>query len=116
MKIRSEPYLKPYSRDLRNNMTEAERRVWYYIRNKQLEGIQFYRQRPVGPYIVDFYCPRKRLIIEIDGSQHLTPEGLKKDAIRDAFLRKLHFRVLRFNNSEVMTNIEGVIERVMEYL
>jgi very-short-patch-repair endonuclease len=68
--------LKKYSQELRKNMTETEKLVWSTVRGRQVEGLQFYRQRIIGNYIVDFYCPRVNLIIEIDGGQHYTDEGV----------------------------------------
>ena len=79
--------LKKYSRELRRNMTEAEIFVWSNLRKKQLNGLQWYRQRVIGDYIVDFYCPVKKLVIEIDGSQHYSEEMLKADAKRDRYLQ-----------------------------
>jgi len=70
--------LKKYSQELRKNMTDAERLLWSKLRVKQLKGLQIYRQRIIGNYIVDFYCPKANLIIEIDGGQHYTDEGIKK--------------------------------------
>ena len=72
------PKLKKYSQELRKNMTDAERQLWSKLRGKQLKGLQIYRQRIIGNYIVDFYCPKANLIIEIDGGQHYTDEGIKK--------------------------------------
>ena len=90
--------LKQASRDLRNNMTEAEQLLWSRLRSKQLLGLQFYRQKPLLNYIVDFYCPAANLVIECDGSQHYTYEGLEADRVRDEALGELGFIVLRFNN------------------
>ena len=97
--------MKPYnknltqaSRDLRKNMTEAEQLLWSRLRSKQLLGLQFYRQKPLLNYIVDFYCPAANLVIECDGSQHYTDEGLEADRVRDEALGELGFIVLRFNN------------------
>ena len=97
-------------------MTEAEIFVWSNLRKKQLNGLQWYRQRVIGDYIVDFYCPVKKLVIEIDGSQHYSEEMLKADAKRDQYLQSYGITVLRFNNDDVMRNIEGVFERILEYL
>jgi len=108
--------LQPSARDLRKNMTEAERFLWSKIRRKQLNGYQFYRQKNIGNYIVDFYCPAAKLIIELDGGQHFSPTGLEKDKIRDDYLRGLGFTILRFSDREVFKNIEGVIERMLKYL
>ena len=104
--------LKQYSRQLRGNMTDAERHLWTKIRMKQLKGYQFYRQKPVGDYIVDFFCPRAKLVIEVDGSQHFADEMTEYDRIRDEYLSSLGLRVLRFTNTEVLTNIEGVVESI----
>jgi len=106
--------LKEISRQLRKNMTNAEKRLWAKIRMRQLQGYQFYRQKPVGDYIVDFFCPRAKLVIELDGSHHLIGETIEYDRIRDDYLSSLGLRVLRFTNTEVMTNIKGVVERIAE--
>ena len=106
--------LKQLSRQLRENMTDAERRLWSKIRTRQLKEYQFYRQKPIGDYIVDFFCPRARLVIEIDGSQHLVGETVEYDRIREDFLNSLGLRVLRFNNTEVLQNTNGVVERIGE--
>ncbi len=106
------PNLKQIARQLRENMTDAERHLWTKIRLKQLKGYQFYRQKPIGGYIVDFYCARARLVIEVDGSQHFYEETDEKDKARDEYLTGLDLRVLRFSNSDVLMNIEGVVERI----
>lgn len=104
--------LKQISRRLRSNMTDAERHIWAKIRIKQLHGCQFYRQKPIGDYIVDFFCPRAKLVIEIDGSHHLVGETIEYDRIRDDYLSSLGLRVLRFTNADVLTCIEGVVESI----
>ena len=106
--------LKQYSRQLRGNMTDAERCLWAKVRTKQLEGYQFYRQKPIGDYIADFFCPRSKLVIEADGSHHFSDEMTEYDRIRNEYLSSLGLRVLRFTNTEVLTNIEGVVERIVE--
>ncbi len=106
--------LKQRSRQLRKSMTDAERHLWVKIRMKQLKGYQFYRQKPIGDYIVDFFCPRAKLVIEVDGSQHSSDEMTEYDRIRDEHIRSLGLRVLRFTNTEVLTNIEGIIESIIE--
>jgi very-short-patch-repair endonuclease len=108
--------LKTISRELRKNMTETERLLWSKIRKKQLKGYQFYRQKNIGNYIVDFYCPAGKLIIEIDGSQHYSEDGKKKDGIRNNYMSRLGFTVLRFSDREVFKNIQGVLERIYEHL
>jgi very-short-patch-repair endonuclease len=104
--------LKQLSRLLRENMTDAERHLWAKIRMKQLKGYQFYRQKPIGDYIVDFFCPRAKLVIEVDGSQHFLDEMTEYDRIRDEYLSSLGLRVLRFTNTDVLTHIEGVVESI----
>ena len=106
--------LKQLSRQLRENMTDAERHLWGRIRMKQVRGYQFYRQKPIGDYIVDFFCPRAKLVIEVDGGQHLSDEMAEYDRIRNEYLSSLGLRVLRFTNTEVLKNIAGVVERIEE--
>jgi very-short-patch-repair endonuclease len=104
--------LKQLAQQLRDNMTDTERYLWAKVRMKQLSGVIFYRQKPIGEYIVDFYCPKARLVIEIDGSHHLVGETFEYDRIRDDYLSSLGLRVLRFNNAEVIKNIEGVLGKI----
>jgi very-short-patch-repair endonuclease len=106
--------LKQLSLQLRENMTDAEKHLWTKIRMRQLQGHQFYRQKPIGDYIVDFFCPRAKLVIEIDGSHHLVGETIAYDRIRDDYLSSLGLRVLRFNNTDVLKNTEGVVKRIEE--
>lgn len=110
-----QPYnknLKQLSRDLRNNMTDAEKRLWSKLRAKQILGLQFYRQKPLLNFIVDFYCPAANLVIECDGGQHFTDEGLEADRVRDEVLAELGLVVLRFSNWQVLTEIDGVVEQI----
>lgn len=106
--------LKQASRDLRNHMTEAEKLLWSRIRNKQILDLQFYRQKPILNYIVDFYCPAANLVIECDGSQHFTNEGLEADRIRDEALAQLGLKVLRFDNGQVVRRIDDVVETIYQ--
>lgn len=106
--------LKQASRDLRNNMTEAEKLLWSKLRDKQILGLQFYRQKPILNYIVDFYCPAANLVIECDGSQHYTEEGLEADQIRDEALAQLELRVLRFDNGEILNQLDAVVEQIFQ--
>jgi very-short-patch-repair endonuclease len=108
--------LKKLSQQLRLNMTDAEKLLWSKVRRKQLKGYQFYRQRTIGDYIVDFYCPRANLIIELDGGQHYTEEGMHKDTIRDVYMEGQGYNVLRFSDRELFENLKGVIERIYEVL
>ncbi|MDY6450401.1 endonuclease domain-containing protein [Acinetobacter faecalis] len=107
--------LKQASRDLRNNMTDAEKLLWSRLRNKQILGLQFYRQKPILNFIVDFYCPAVNLVIECDGSQHFTEDGLEADRVRDEALAQLGLKVLRFDNGQVMGQIDDVVEVVYQY-
>jgi len=95
-------------------MTEPEKRIWYQC--LQHLPNRFRRQRPFGPYIVDFYCASLKLVIEIDGDSHTTADAVAYDAERTAFLEGLGLRVIRFSNHEVMNNVEGVFERLKEEL
>jgi very-short-patch-repair endonuclease len=108
--------LKSLARELRKNMTDAERLLWSKVRRKQVREYQFYRQRIIGNYIVNFYCPKARLIIEIDGGQHYSGEGVELDKLRDRHLANLGLRVLRLSNMDVLQNIDGVLEYIYDYL
>jgi very-short-patch-repair endonuclease len=104
--------LQDFARELRRNMTDAERRVWAGIRKKQLKGYQFYRQKNIGNYIVDFYCPAGKLIVEVDGGQHYSREGMWKDTVRDAYMVGLGLTVLRFTDREALENTDKVLEEI----
>ena len=93
------------ARELRKDMTPAERRLWTILQGRQLEGFHFRRQCPIGPHIADFACLEAKLLFEVDGGQHM---DAVTDVRRDTFLSREGFRVLRFWNNEVMTNLEGV--------
>jgi len=108
--------LKRYSQELRKNMTDAERLLWSRLRRKQLKDCQFYRQRIIGNYIVDFYCPKAKLIIEVDGSQHYSEEGNRKDKAREGYFKKGGMKILRIPDTEVLNNLEGVVEKIYEML
>ena len=90
-------------------MTDAERLLWNRVRFKRVRGLLFYRQKPLLAFIVDFYCPKAKLVIELDGSQHLEETHRAADAERDAALAGLGLRVLRFDNRQVLTEIETVM-------
>jgi very-short-patch-repair endonuclease len=108
--------LKKYARELRKGMTDAENKLWSVIRLKQLNGLQFYRQRIIGSYIVDFFCPQVGIVIEVDGSQHYTSEATESDRKRDKYMKARGFKVLRYDDNEVLTNIEGVFENIRSNL
>ncbi|KKQ53565.1 MAG: hypothetical protein US74_C0063G0004 [Parcubacteria group bacterium GW2011_GWA2_38_13] len=101
---------------LRNNLSEAERIIWYRLKNKQIHGYKFRRQYGVGKYVVDFYCPKAQLVIEIDGDSHYNESAAKYDIKRQEYLESLGLRVIRFTNMEVYKSLEGVIEIIMQNL
>ena len=106
------PELVGNARQLRKNMTAEERILWYqYLRTYP---VKFYRQRTMGHYIVDFYCAKARLVVEIDGSQHYEDEGLEYDRARTAYLESLGLKVLRVPNNEIWKNLRGVCEAIDE--
>jgi len=104
--------LKALSQHLRKNMTDAENRLWLRLRRKQLKEHSFYRQKISGRYIVDFYCPKANLVIELDGGQHYSEAGKAKDRARDNDLREMGLKVLRFSDRDLFENIDGVMERI----
>ena len=117
MKPRKIPYnppLRRQARRLRSTPTAAEQRLWHRLNRRQLLGVQFYRQRPLGSYIVDFYSPVLRLVIEVDGSQHLAPEGQQYDHHRDDWLRQQGLIILRFDNLEVLNHTDSVVETILQ--
>lgn len=106
------PKLKEYSRALRSNMTDAEQKLWQLIRRKQIQNVQFYRQKPLLTFIVDFYSAAAKLVIELDGSQHFEAEYQIKDQERDAALTRLGLLVLRFDNRQVLTETDAVLDKI----
>jgi len=104
------------ARQLRRAMTDAERRLWSVLRDHQLDGRRFRRQAPIGPYIVDFVCHEALLVVEVDGSQHGEQPGLAHDTVRDGWLAARGYRVLRFWNNDVLSNIDGVAEVLLSAL
>jgi very-short-patch-repair endonuclease len=104
--------LKERSQQLRGGMTVAEMFLWSKIRMKQIKDCWFYRQKTVGEYIADFYCPKAKLVVEVDGGQHFSNEIAEYDKVRNEYMASLGLRVLRFTNIDVLTNIEGVIEAI----
>ena len=97
-------------------MTDAENTLWLKLRRKQLKGYPFYRQKIIGEYIVDFYCPRANLVIELDGGQHYAEAGKAKDKTRDDVLIEMGIKVLRFSDRDVFENIGGVMEGIWSCL
>ena len=106
--------LKNFSRSLRKNMTKEERKLWNLF--LKTLPITINRQKVIGEYIVDFYCAKYKVVIEIDGGQHFDEEGIARDKARDKYLNDLGLRVLRYNNLDVDRNFEGVCEDILNNL
>jgi very-short-patch-repair endonuclease len=100
------------ARRLRLNLTPAEQKLWQVLNKRQLNGMKFRCQHPVGPFIVDFYCPEHRLVIELDGSIH--DQQTEQDAARTAQLNQFGYRVIRFRNETVLTNLDQVLHQILE--
>lgn len=94
---------------MRRSMTDAEQRLWYFLRDRRFLGLKFRRQVAIPPYVLDFYCAEYGLVIELDGSQHLDPA---RDAVRDAWLAMKKMKVLRFWNHDVLQDVESVLEAI----
>lgn len=109
------PQSKQARQNLRKNLTEPERLLWLRLRHKQL-GVKFRRQHGIGPYIGDFYCAERALVIELDGESHFTDEASQYDERREGFMKDVGIRTLRFTNREVVENMEGVMLRIIEVL
>ena len=107
-------HLKPLARELRKNQTGAEELLWSRIRRKQILGVQFKRQKPIGKYIVDFYGVEAKLVIELDGSQHFEPDARAYDFERTQFLESQGLKVIRFDNLQVLNELESVMEKIYE--
>ena len=107
-------FAKEKSKELRKNMTDAEKKLWQYIRKEQINGLKFRRQQPIGPYIADFICQPIKLIIELDGGQHNENENIKYDEKRTEYLQNAGYIVLRIWNNEIFQNIESVVEKIIE--
>ncbi|MFZ7273747.1 endonuclease domain-containing protein [Avibacterium avium] len=114
-----QPYsknLKELSQKLRSDQTDAERKLWQRINQDQLLGFRFNRQKPLLNYIVDFYCAKAKLVIELDGGHHYEPGYQEKDQLRDDELRALGLTIMRFSNDEIYYEIESVVEQIYLFL
>jgi len=116
VKFNNRSYLKQIRKKLRNNMTPAEARLWIILKEKKLEGRKFRRQFSVVNYVLDFYCPKEKLAIELDGAYHFTPYQMAKDKQRDAYLNSIGIRVLRFENKRLWNDTDGLINEIKNYL
>ena len=116
MKIHSNPYLKNIRKELRNNLTPPEARLWTELKDKKRLGFKFRRQHSIDNYIVDFYSPKANLIIEVDGKTHLEPTISENDSKRDEHLKELGFKIVRFDNQDILNQLEYVIHEIDEIL
>jgi very-short-patch-repair endonuclease len=105
---------RDFARGLRRRQTDAERRIWARLRDRRLLGVKFARQVPIGPYVVDFCCRERKLIVELDGGQHAALAGY--DTARTERLQALGYRVLRFWDNDALGNTDGVLQRIVEAL
>ena len=115
VKINS-PSQKDFRKVLRNSSTPAEAVLWKCFQRRQLLDQKFRRQISIGRYVVDFYCPEKKLVIELDGDVHFSPNGSDYDDERSKFLEKQGLTVIRFENDELKENLDGVLEKIKSYL
>ena len=116
MKVYYNKKLKYLAARLRNNSTKAEIKLWGYLKNKQLMNYDFHRQKPIDTYIVDFFCNKLNLAIEVDGYTHEFNEVFEKDNLKAKRLNKLGITVLRFSDEEVINNTEGVVVVIKEHI
>jgi very-short-patch-repair endonuclease len=100
------------ARAMRKNLTPAELKLWLKIKSKQLGGFRFRRQQPFDKFILDFFCPESKIIIELDGTSHVEKEVY--DAQREEYLIRRGYKVLRFTNDEVMNNLDGVLAKILD--
>lgn len=108
------PELKEKRRALRNNPTQAEKHLWQYLKNSQLANTKFRRQQSIGPFIVDFFCYKNKLVIELDGQQHFEEENILYDKERTEFLESYGIKVVRFENQEVLYDTDRVLREIEE--
>lgn len=115
-RLRRQSLKTAFAQRLRSEMTEAERRLWAVLRSRQAVGLRFRRQQPIGPYIVDFFCPAAKLIIELDGDQHGSDRALVYDLARSQWLERQGYSVLRFANADVFRNKQMIIDAIVHHL
>jgi very-short-patch-repair endonuclease len=102
------------AKELRTEMTPAEKLLWSLVRNRKIAGLKFRRQHPIGKYIADFYCPEKKLVIELDGGIHDTVEQKEHDEGRTAEIENYELKIIRFKNEEVINDSEEVLKKIKE--
>jgi very-short-patch-repair endonuclease len=103
---------KERRKELRNNSTKAEQLLWKQLKNSRFENLKFRRQQGIGRYIVDFYCPNKMLVIELDGDSHYYDDAKEYDKVRDEFMKTEGLKVIRLTNNDIYKNINGVLEEI----
>jgi very-short-patch-repair endonuclease len=114
MRMNNLKNLKSRRAQLRANLTPAEAALWKALQRSQLDRRKFRRQHSIGPYILDFYCPSEKLAVELDGAAHDSDPSHARDQRRDEYLARLGIRVLRFENRDVMRNLDGVLQAIKE--
>jgi very-short-patch-repair endonuclease len=112
MALNNNSSLRPLRRQLRMSLTPAEALLWKQLQNRQIAGRKFRRQHSIGPYVLDFYCPRENLAVELDGAAHDHERAVKRDEMRTRYLVSVGIRVVRFENRDVMSNMEGVLRMI----
>jgi very-short-patch-repair endonuclease len=116
MAIRSKRYVQDLALEQRKEPTEAEARLWIALRNKNLDGVKFHRQRAWGRFILEFYAPSSKLVVEIDGEIHRNKAQHEKDIIRDRILAAKGLRVLRFSNEQILGDLENCLDQIREMI
>ncbi|HQU32381.1 MAG: DUF559 domain-containing protein [Planctomycetia bacterium] len=116
MKINYHPKLKELTRKLGNKGTQSEIRLWQYLKGKKMIGYDFHRQKPIDSFIVDFFCNKLKLAVELDGYTHTFEEIAKKDTLKQERLNELGITVLRFCDEDVIKNIEGVLGVIRKFI
>jgi very-short-patch-repair endonuclease len=114
--VRQSKVMTRRARELRHDLAEAERKLWYRLRAHRLAGLSFRRQVPCGPFIADFLCAAAKLVVEVDGATHSTDEEIAYDRRRDAWFAANGYRVLRVSNDDVRRNLDGVCETVLAWI
>lgn len=115
-RVRNFPRMVVKRRSLRRKMTKAEIFLWVQLKNKQILGYKFRRQYSVGYFVIDFYCPKLKLALEVDGDSHFTKEAREYDKRREKYIKSFGIRFLRVTNLDVYRNMEGVIDKIIEII
>ena len=116
MKIHYKKHLKVFAKELRNNSTKSEIKLWKYLKGKQMMGYDFHRQRPIDEYIADFFCHKLKLVIELDGFTHRFEEVMQRDVKKENKLSEFGITVLRFSDDQVINDIYNVLKVIENYI